>query len=157
MIQLSIYGETPEEEIREFRELFNSAAVPRSVFDDIAQLQTDVSELKEATADSGWHTLTLINGAEAYNEAQKPMYRKIGKTVFLAGVFKGIEGSNIQIAKLPEGFRPSKKVILPFASIGTKINRMEILEDGIIQYSRSTTEPTVAANWHSIACSFSTD
>lgn len=155
MISLTISCETPEEEIREFTEIF--ARDSKSIYDDVAQLQTDVENLKAATADSGWHTLELLNDVLPYNEAQKPMYRKIGKIVFLAGVFKNIEGNNIPIAKLPEGFRPSKKVILPFASIGTKINRMEILEDGIIQYSRSTTEPTIIDNWHSIACSFSTD
>lgn len=123
----------------------------------MTEVQTNVSNLQTKVDDSGWIDLQLNTGVEPHSEEQKPRYRKVGNTVFLSGVFKNIEGDNIPIATLPEDYRPSKKVILPFASMGQKINRMEILTNGIIQYSRSTIEPTVVTNWHSIACSFLTD
>ena len=126
-----------------------------NIYDDVADLQTRVAALESRTEDSGWHTLPLASGITAYSADQTPCYRRIGSQVFLTGVFKGVEESNFVIATLPEGYRPAKKVILPFASIGQKINRMEVLPDGIIRYSRSTIEPTTAVNWHSIACSFS--
>lgn len=122
----------------------------------VTQLQSSINSLENNTADSGWKELPLADGVQAYSEAQKPVYRKIGKTVYMAGVFKGITGNDIVIGTLPEGYRPARKVILPFASIGQKINRMEVLTDGTVRYGRSTIEPTIVENWHSIACSFCT-
>ena len=104
--------------------------------------------------DSGWKVLPLASGVSAYSDAQKPMYRKIGKTVYMTGVFKGIAGNDIVIATLPEGYRPAKKAIFAFGSIGQRINRMEVLQDGTVRHNRSTVEPTIAENWHSVACSF---
>lgn len=104
--------------------------------------------------DSGWLDLTLVNGATAYSESQKPRYRQIGKEIFLNGVFKGITESNITIATLPSGFRPSKKTIVAVASVGQMISRLTIDTDGTITYNRSTIEPITNENYHSIACTF---
>ena len=71
MISLTISADTPEDEIREFNEIFSRSGA-RSIYDDVAQLQIDVSNLKAATADSGWLTLPLSEGIEAYNEANTP-------------------------------------------------------------------------------------
>lgn len=106
---------------------------------------------------TNWTELPLINGAEAYSEAQKPCYKRVGNEVFLSGVFKGVSASDTQIATLPVGFRPSRKVILTVAAIGQKIDRIEILADGVVRYNRSTIEPTTAENWHSIACNYNVD
>lgn len=160
MISINITGDTPEQEAREFNALFTT---PKNIYDDVEALTNlvdalsgEIAELEARTADSGWHDIPLKDGITAYNSDQRPAYRRIGEVVFLAGVFKGVTDANTDIAVLPEGFRPARKVILPFASIGQKINRMEILTDGTIRYSRSTIEPTVVENWHSIACCFST-
>ena len=126
-----------------------------TIYEDIEALKTRVSALESRTEDSGWKELSLATGVTAYSESQKPVYRRIGMTVYMAGVFKGIAGNDVVIGTLPEGYRPARKVILPFASIGQKINRMEILPDGTVRYGRSTIEPTIAENWHSVACSFS--
>lgn len=126
-----------------------------TVYEEIDDLKRRVSALESETSDSGWNVLPLAEGITGYSTEQQPMYRKIGKTLYLSGVVRGISQSNMVIATLPENFRPSKKVILPFASIGQKINRMEIFTNGNIQYSRSTIEPTIEENWHSIACCFS--
>ena len=107
--------------------------------------------------DSGWIDLTLVNGAEAYSEAQKPRYRRVGKEVFIAGVFKGVTASNTTIATLPSGYRPSKKVLFAVAAVGQIISRISIDTDGTIAYNRSTYEPIIAENYHSIACTFNVD
>jgi hypothetical protein len=152
MISINITGDTPVQEVQEFAAMFSA----RNIYDDVAKLQADVADLRERTADSGWRDLQLKEGITAYSSDQRPVYRRIGEIVFLAGVFKGVTAINLDIATLPDGFRPARKVILPFAGIGQKINRMEILTDGTIRYSRSSIEPTTPENWHSIACCFST-
>lgn len=101
-----------------------------------------------------WTDLPLADGISAYNEAQKPRYMRTNKTVFLSGVFTGITGTDTLIGTLPSGFRPSKRVILPIASVGQCISKISIDTDGTITYNRSTIEPIIAVNWHSIACCF---
>lgn len=101
-----------------------------------------------------WTDLPLASGISAYSEAQKPRYMRTNKTVFLSGVITGLTEHDTVIATLPSGFRPAKKVIVPIASIGQIISRMSIDTDGTVSYNRSTIEPIIAANWHSIACCF---
>lgn len=107
--------------------------------------------------DSGWLDLPLADGITAYSEAQKPRYRRVGKEVFLAGVFKGVTAADTLVATLPAGFRPSKKVLIPVASVGQMLSRISIDTNGAITYNRSTTEPVIAENYHSLACSFCAD
>lgn len=101
-----------------------------------------------------WTDLPLASGISAYSESQKPRYMRTNKTVFLSGVITGVTEHDTVIATLPSGFRPAKKVIVPIASVGQIISRMSIDTDGTISYNRSTIEPIIAANWHSIACCF---
>lgn len=109
------------------------------------------------STDSGWLDLPLATGIAAYNEPQKPRYRKIGKTVFLTGVLKGVTASDVTIATLPSGYRPSKRVIIPIACVGQMIGKISIDTDGSIVLNRTTVEPVIAENWHSIACNFNVD
>lgn len=106
------------------------------------------------TTDSGWLDLPLATGITAYSDAQKPRYRKIGNEVFLSGVYKGVTASNITIATLPAGFRPTKKIIFTAAAVGQIFDKFEITTSGEIVYNRSTLEPITEINWHSIACNF---
>lgn len=101
-----------------------------------------------------WTDLPLATGITAYSEAQKPRYMRSNKTIFLSGVFTGITGTDTLVGTLPSGFRPSKRVILPIASVGQCISKISIDTDGTIVYNRSTIEPITAVNWHSIACCF---
>lgn len=101
-----------------------------------------------------WTDLPLASGISAYSEAQKPRYMRTNKTVFISGVITGVTEHDTVIATLPSGFRPSKKVIVPVASVGQIISRVSIDTDGTVSYNRSTIEPIIAANWHSIACCF---
>ncbi len=105
--------------------------------------------------DSGWLDLPLATGISAYNEAQKPRYRKIGNEVFLSGVMKGVTASDTVVATLPAGYRPEKRVILPIACVGQMLAKISIDTNGSITFNRSTVEPVITENWHSIACVFS--
>lgn len=104
--------------------------------------------------DSGWLDLPLATGITAYSDGQKPRYRKIGNEVFLSGVYKGAVGENVTIATLPSGYRPTKKVILPCASVGQMFSKISIETNGEIVLNRASIEPLISENWHSIACSF---
>lgn len=104
--------------------------------------------------DSGWLDLPLADGITAYSDAQKPRYRKIGNVVYLVGVYKGAVGENVTIATLPSGYRPQKKAILATASVGTMFGKISVETDGRIILNRTTVEPIIAENWHSIGCCF---
>lgn len=101
-----------------------------------------------------WTDLPLASGITAYSEAQKPRYMRNNKTIFLSGVVKGLTTHDSLIGTLPAGFRPAKKVIFPIASVGQIISKMSVETDGRIVYNRSSMEPIVAENYHSIACCF---
>lgn len=107
--------------------------------------------------DSGWIDLPLASGITAYSDAQKPRYRRIGKEVFLYGVLKGISGSDVTVATLPSNCRPAKKHILPIACVGQMIGKISIETNGNVVLNRTTVEPVIVENWHSIACSFVVD
>lgn len=107
--------------------------------------------------DSGWIDLTLNTGITAYNEAQKPRCRRVGKEVILSGVFKGVSGSDVVITTLPSNCRPVKKFILPVACVGQMIGKISVETNGNIVLNRTTVEPVIVENWHSIACSFCVD
>ena len=104
--------------------------------------------------DSGWLDLPLTGDVIAFNEEQKPRYRRVGKMVFLSGVVKNISAFNTVIATLPVNYRPSKKIIIAEPSTGVKFSRISILTTGVITYEQSSDNTVAAGNWHSIACCF---
>ena len=104
--------------------------------------------------DSGWFDLPLSANAIAFNEEQKPRYRRIGKEVFLTGVIKGVSANETLVATLPVNYRPSKKIIIAIPSTGTKFSRISVHTNGNIYYEQSNDNTANATHWHSIACSF---
>lgn len=107
--------------------------------------------------DSGWQDLTLATGITPYSDAQKPRYRRIGKEVILCGVLKGVSGSDVTVATLPSNCRPTKKHIIPIACVGQMIGKISVETNGNVILNRTTVEPVIVENWHSIACSFCVD
>ncbi len=107
--------------------------------------------------DSGWIDLPLSGNVTAYNDEQKPRYRRIGNEVFITGVVKNISEFETVISTLPVNYRPSKKVIIAVPSIGTKFSRISISTNGEIYYERSSDNTINSTNWHSLACSFYVD
>lgn len=74
----------------------------------LTSVEETVEELINAQEDTGWITLPLASGIQAYNEANTPQYRKIGNLVVIRGTIKGVIARNTVIGTLPEGFRPIK-------------------------------------------------
>lgn len=107
--------------------------------------------------DSGWIDLTLNTGVLAFNEEQKPRYRRIGKEVFITGVVKNISANETVIATLPTNYRPSKKIIIAVPSTSTKFSRISVLTTGAINYEQMNEGTPATSNWHSVACSFNVD
>ena len=104
--------------------------------------------------DSGWIDLPLNGNTLAFNEEQKPRYRRIGKEVFITGVVKNVSANETLIATLPVNYRPSKKIIIAIPSTGMKFSRISIHTNGAVYYEQSNDNSVMASHWHSLACSF---
>lgn len=74
----------------------------------VGNIANELVQLEDLLSDSGWITLPLASGITAYNEANTPQYRKIGKLVIIRGTVKGVTARNTVIGTLPSDFRPSK-------------------------------------------------
>lgn len=75
-----------------------------TVLEELRALSTAITN---ATQDSDWSDLELLNGAVEYSAALTPAVRKYGKEVYLRGCIKGISASGIIFATLAEGYRPA--------------------------------------------------
>lgn len=104
--------------------------------------------------DSGWIDLPLTGSVIAFNDEQKPRYRRIGKEVFISGVVKNISANETIIATLPVNYRPCKKVIVAVPSTGTKFSRISITTGGVMTFEQSSDNTIAAGNWVSVACSY---
>jgi hypothetical protein len=104
--------------------------------------------------DSGWLDLTLSGNVIAFNDEQKPRYRRIGKEVFISGVVKNISANETLIATIPVNYRPSKKVIIAVPSTGTKFSRISINTNGAMYYEQSSDNTIAAGNWVSVSCNY---
>ena len=92
----------------------------------------------QATLDTGWIPLTLEDNWVQYSSQYGvPVYRKIGKTVYLRSLIKNGTGS--VVATLPVGFRPSWQVLTVAQTAGNADDdqcRVDIATDGrILAYS----------------------
>ena len=104
--------------------------------------------------DSGWLDLPLNGNVLAFNDEQKPRYRRIGKEVFITGVIKNVTANESLVATLPVNYRPSKKIIVAIPSTGMKFSRISVHTDGKIYYEQSNDNSVLATHWHSLACVF---
>lgn len=80
-----------------------------------------LAKVSNLTKDTGWVNLTsyLVNDWVAHSSYYKPMYRKIGKIVFLRGLIS--DGTGVmQFENLPSEIRPSIHLDTIFSSAGTK-------------------------------------
>lgn len=128
-----------------------------TIYEDVAELQEQMTVLQSQMTDTGWIDLPLSTGITAYSEELKPRYRRIGKEVFLNGVFRGVIENNTTVGVLPEGFRPGKKIMFSIPSVAQCMSRISVTADGVITHERATVEPLAAVNWHSIAFNFIID
>lgn len=64
------------------------------------------SRLSELEADSGWIEIPWENGATS-NVNWTARLRRVGKSIFLRGLCTSISANEIQLATIPEGYRPT--------------------------------------------------
>lgn len=81
--------------------------------------------------DSGWQTLSLINGWTV-GGTETPQYRKIGNVIYFRGAIVKNTGATEVCAVLPVGFRPNQQVRFPVTSNTTIILVGIINTDGEI-------------------------
>lgn len=142
-----------------------------TIYEEIEALKTrmdavesDVSDLSDLTTDltdSGWRTLPLADGIEAYG-GSIPQYRKIGKIVSIRGAVKNVLATG-PLATLPEGYRPAFSV--PYvqntsmrSSTCAMFARLIVGVDGVIQVQAISDGAAYAADkWFPIHCTFLID
>lgn len=85
--------------------------------DGIYDATEDIDDLKTATADSGWLTISPSSSFLAYATGENPTYRRVGKVVNLIGELKPASssvsintGTAVTACTLPAGFRPYRRV-----------------------------------------------
>jgi hypothetical protein len=84
--------------------------------------------------DGTLQTLTLVNSWVVFDSPYDsiPAVWKIGNTVFIQGMIKsGSSSGSNQIATLPSGFRPSKRIMFPILC-AAGLGRIDITSDGLI-------------------------
>lgn len=184
MITIQILADTPDEEIRETRELIGNGG--RSIYDTVEQLQAQVAEIegnmtslgtdmagtKEAVealqdaveeveaelADSGWKTITLAEGIAAQNATTYPCrYRKIGKVVYIEGCVKGLTEIVAVICTLPAGYRPNREFYYQAPTNAGKTDTFRFYTDGRIERMATTNTPAAASQYHFIKTEFIAD
>lgn len=111
--------------------------------------------------DSGWQTLPLADGIEAYG-GSVPQYRKVGKVVSIRGAVKNVLAAG-PIATLPAGYRPAFSVpyVQNTSMRSTTIamfTRMIVGANGVIKVESISDGAAYAADkWFPIHCTFLID
>lgn len=119
--------------------------------------------INDATADSGWQSLTITGtGFSAGNVA--PQYRKIGKRVFLRGQISIDTAAASPITTifttLPEGYRPSVEKYQLLAGEGDRMARLYIRPGGgvnINYFKEYDGTPVSGTHWVQIDTEFMTN
>lgn len=124
--------------------------------DTITALRRRVEELE---ADTGWIDIPWENGVSS-NANWTARLRRVGKSIFLRGLCTGITAQELQVATIPEGFRPTMggHAYASFCSSNTGTNtraaRMFINTDGgVIFRSTGSAAPastdvvTISTSW----------
>lgn len=124
--------------------------------DAITALRHRVEELE---ADTGWIDIPWENGVSS-NANWTARLRRVGKSIFLRGLCTGITAQELQVATIPEGFRPTMggHAYASFCSSNTGTNtraaRMFINTDGgVIFRSTGSAAPastdvvTISTSW----------
>lgn len=129
----------------------------------VGNIANELVQLEDLLSDSGWITLPLASGITAYNEANTPQYRKIGKLVIVRGTVKGVTARNTVLGTLPTGFRPSKaNPYVQNTSLGTgnfaTQTRVTVTTTGDVKLEAISDNATFGADkWFPIATMFLVD
>lgn len=74
-----------------------------ALLEEVTALKTSVTALE---ADTGWVEIPWENGATS-NVNWTARLRRVGKSIFLRGLCTSVSANEIQLATIPEGYRPT--------------------------------------------------
>lgn len=84
-----------------------------SLLQRVQAAETDISinggaidNINAKITDTGWVTLTLLNGVKLFTEGYNLQVRRVGNTVYMRGRITGLTEHPTTIAILPQQFRP---------------------------------------------------
>lgn len=125
----------------------------------ILSMEQTLDEILHAEEDTGWITLPLATGIIPYSDALAPKVRRIGNIVFMDGVVKNILNPNIIVAKLPEGFRPTRQAYFVggSATISNKATfyNCQINSNGDVRITTQSTGTYNTDYYLRLSCAFS--
>ncbi|WP_436704214.1 hypothetical protein [Lactiplantibacillus plantarum] len=90
-----------------------------------------LSELGQATSDTGWVDITLVNGFQNLSDIGKTSVRKIGSIVVLRVSISGLT-ANTSIGQTPAAFYPKQVVRTSMRGKDGRLFSMHISTDGQI-------------------------
>lgn len=101
-------------------------------------------KIDDFTNDSGWINLLLENDILPFDDENKPCIRNINNKVFVRGIIKNIENTELDISTLPIGKRPNVDHIYTSAALLdneiTSIVVLKITKEGKIKIISKTEE-----------------
>lgn len=123
------------------------------IYTRMTDAENKITVLENQHNDTGWIDLVLNTNISNYNNQQKCQYRKVGNKVYIRGVFIGSGVSKLcTVATLPEGFRPSQRIMIPTTGYGVALERIEVETDGTIRYADTNMlDQNIGTKFHSFA------
>lgn len=99
--------------------------------------------------DTGWVNLRLLNEVERYASDTTPRVRRIGNQVYIEGAIKGATATNIDVAEIPQEFRPrfNRQYTQIFGSGGQSSSWQVTVNSGTLKFLGVTTGPVTATSW----------
>ena len=97
VVNVEVYKPTMPDDIP------SSSEVVETLLEENTELRSRITELE---ADTGWIESPWENGATS-NVNWTARLRRVGKSIFLRGLCTSISANEIQIATIPEGYRPT--------------------------------------------------
>lgn len=138
----------------------------KNLYEFHGDVNIDGDLLAKEVADTGWQEVTFTSNFKAYSDATSVYYRKIGKLVQICGSASPTkeltsDTSKIDMATLPEGFRPNTDLVSVCQGSGTNIWTCRITAAGVLSAERYRSGNTyvnmTTGNWLPINMTYFVD
>ena len=125
--------ETAESDLSTAQSTADSAVSAASAAQNTAD--SAQSTANSAVQDSGWKRLTFSNGfSDSWPADIQSQYRKIGKLVYLHVCAKGATGTWMELATLPEGYRPHQSIDVVGRYDSHQHSNINIANTGVVAF-----------------------
>lgn len=133
------------------------ASVAQGNTETIAKLESEVESLRnQINEENTWQVLPLVNSKE-WNEDFLPYYTKNRNLVFVTGAISPKanigKGVSVNVAILPEGYRPSAHLAYTVPFSGGAV-RLDVYKDGRMEVKNNTSTEIVTGKLVSVTVSF---